>query len=156
MKKKKKSVVDLKSEQIDFFFFFSYICLLFVSSWVCHIPQLLPFPSLWRQARLLLPETALQEPFPPARLFIRLRVWLEYAQICECQICCLRMVAVFLKLFFVFIVVFLTSCFIYDVLCYSGCKQSGRRSGEGAKGSRGKIAAWAESGCPWHDAFQLR
>uniref|UniRef100_A0A8C2SGM0 non-specific serine/threonine protein kinase n=1 Tax=Capra hircus TaxID=9925 RepID=A0A8C2SGM0_CAPHI len=48
---------------------------------VLHIPQLLPFAAVRRQARLLLPAPALPQPLPPAGLLLRLRLRLEHAQI---------------------------------------------------------------------------
>lgn len=60
-----------------------FSCCLFPYSWVLHIPEFLPFTPFWRQARLLLPTTALQESFPSTGFLLWLCLWLEHAQICK-------------------------------------------------------------------------
>lgn len=59
------------------------IFLLFLDSWVCHLPQLLSFLALWWQARLLLPETVVQKPLPPPRIHLWLCLWLEHVEVCK-------------------------------------------------------------------------
>lgn len=58
--------------------------LLSSSSWVCHIPEFLPFTALWRQARLFILTSAVQNSIPSAGVHLWLCLWLEHAQICEC------------------------------------------------------------------------
>ena len=48
--------------------------------WVCNIPELLSVLEVWGQARLCLPQAALQKPLPQARLHIWLRLWLEHSK----------------------------------------------------------------------------
>lgn len=52
-------------------------------SGVCHLPELLPLSAVWRQARLLIPPPAVQEPLPQTGLLLWLCLRLEHAQICK-------------------------------------------------------------------------
>jgi len=55
-------------------------CELLCSSWAGDVPQLLPFVTLRRQARLLIPTPAVPQSLPQTRLHLRLRLRLEHAQ----------------------------------------------------------------------------